>query len=134
MSRMRRAIAIGAAVMGLLAMSDGVVVAVQGGQGAAAAVPIDLKPLLAARVSEMRLVTTRYNADRSTINANYAGPNGFRVASGGAGRYRGGGAPTDPNGPVPISPGAPRAPQAIRSGLAGRAWPIQAAKVTARGH
>jgi hypothetical protein len=103
MRTMRRVLGIGAAVMGLLAMSDGVLMAVQGGQGAAAVVPKDLKPLLAPRVSEMRLVTTRYNADRSTINANYAGPNAFHVAGGGGGR-RGGGAAAGPNGPVPVSP------------------------------
>ena len=81
----------------------------QGARGAGAApqvsvaVPGDLKPLLAARVSEMRLVTTRYTADRNTLNANYAGPNGFHVANGGGGR-RGGGAAPGAGGPVPVSP------------------------------
>ena len=50
-------------------------------------VPADLKPLLAKPVSEMRLVVTRYNADRQTLNANYAGPGGFNMPGG-----RGGGA------------------------------------------
>ena len=34
-------------------------------------VPADLKPLLAARQSEMRLVTLLYNTDRNTLNGNY---------------------------------------------------------------
>src|SRR5689334_5190423 len=37
------------------------------------AVPKDLRPLLAPRHSEMRLVTTRYNADRNLLVTNYAG-------------------------------------------------------------
>src|SRR6476660_434384 len=49
-------------------------------------VPTDLRPLLAAPLSEMRLVVVRYNADRSTLSGNYAGGNR------GAGGRRGGGA------------------------------------------
>jgi len=49
-------------------------------------VPTDLRPLLAAPQSEMRLVVVRYNADRSTLSGNYAGGNR------GAGGRRGGGA------------------------------------------
>jgi hypothetical protein len=70
------------------------------------AVPADLKPLLAKPASEMRLVVTRYNADRSLLNQNFAGPGGFNM-----GRGRGGGArgqapaaAAQPSlGPVPIS-------------------------------
>ena len=61
-------------------------------------VPTDLRPLLAAPQSEMRLVVVRYNADRATLSANYAGGN-----RGGAGR-RGGGAPGAGAVDVPISP------------------------------
>src|ERR1700683_5331502 len=92
------------AIVGLL-LPDSVLVARQGGAvtGAQAglAVPTDLKPLLAARISEMRLVTTRYTADRNTINANYAGPNGFHVSGGGR---RGGGAAPGSGRPDPVSP------------------------------
>ena len=43
-------------------------------QGAPAqAVPQDLTPLLAPPSSEMRLVVTRYNADRNTLSGHYAG-------------------------------------------------------------
>jgi hypothetical protein len=48
------------------------------------AVPADLKPLLAAPQSEMRMVVQRYTLDRSTLSGNYAN---------GSGR-----------GPVPVSP------------------------------
>src|SRR3974390_2133325 len=58
---------------------------------AAPAVPADLKPLLARPVSEMRLVITRYSADRQELNANYAGPGGFDMP-GGRGGGRAGGA------------------------------------------
>jgi uncharacterized protein (DUF885 family) len=75
-------------------------------------VPADLKPLLAKPVSEMRLVVTRYNADRQTLNTNYAGPGGFNMGRGGGGvggrgQGRGGagaaGAPVA-QGPVQLSP------------------------------
>ena len=65
-------------------------------------VPADLKPLLAKPASEMRLVVTRYNADRQTLNQNFAGPGGFNMGRGGGGR--GQGAPGAGLGPVPISP------------------------------
>jgi Bacterial protein of unknown function (DUF885) len=48
-------------------------------------VPKDLRPLLAPRHSEMRLVVTRYNADRNLLATNYAGVTnaGGRGARGG---------------------------------------------------
>jgi hypothetical protein len=65
-------------------------------------VPADLKPLLAGPASEMRLVVTRYQADRVTLAGNYAGP-----TAGGRGR-RGAGAASapavPPPPPVPTSP------------------------------
>ena len=39
-------------------------------------VPSDLKPLLAAPESELRLVTERYSIDRTTLNGNYDGGRG----------------------------------------------------------
>ena len=76
-------------------------------QAQEAGVPSDLKPLLAKPVSEMRLVVTRYNADRQTLNQNFAGPGGFNMRGGGGGG-RGQGAPGAAQaaslGPVPISP------------------------------
>ena len=101
MTNRRRLVWLAALVIALLVVPDGVTGAFQGGAGPA--VPADLKPLLAARVSEMRLVVTRYNADRNTLNANYAGPDGFHVAGGG-GRRGGGAAPAAPAVPVPVSP------------------------------
>lgn len=66
-------------------------------------VPADLKPLLAKPASEMRLVVTRYNADRATLNLNFAGPGGFNMGGG-----RRGGPSTGSGqaalGPVPVSP------------------------------
>ncbi|HET9372344.1 MAG TPA: DUF885 family protein [Vicinamibacterales bacterium] len=64
------------------------------------AVPQDLKPLLARPGSEMRLVVTRYDADRRTLNTNYAGPGGFNMPGGRGGRGRGAAAAT----PAPASP------------------------------
>src|SRR5262249_53906841 len=92
-------------------------------------VPADLKPLLARPVSEMRLVVTRYNADRQTLNANYAGPSGFNRPGGGG---RGGaGVNSAPAGPVPIS--APRLARLKRFGLDWQAAlaAFPAAKLTA---
>ena len=65
-------------------------------------VPTDLRPLLAAPQSEMRLVVVRYNADRSTLSGNYAGGNraGGGRRGGGAGPAGGGAQPID----VPVSP------------------------------
>jgi hypothetical protein len=72
-----------------------------GGSAQRADVPQDLKPLLARPASEMRLVVTRYNADRQTLNANFAGPGGFNMPGG---RGRGGPAGADAAlGPVQIS-------------------------------
>ncbi len=69
------------------------------------AVPQDLTPLLAKPTSEMRLVVTRYNADRNTLIGHFAGQSG---RGGGGGRAGGGGAagaaPAAPlPAPVPIS-------------------------------
>ena len=62
-------------------------------------VPSDLKPLLAPRASEMRLVVVRYTADRGLLNGNYAGGAGR-----GGGRRGGGAAPGAAPVDVPISP------------------------------
>ncbi|HEX3928641.1 MAG TPA: DUF885 family protein [Gemmatimonadales bacterium] len=62
--------------------------AAPGSAAAADVVPSDLRPLLAPHHSEMRLVVTRYTADRALLAGNYAGPSG----RGGRGR---GGAPPD---------------------------------------
>jgi len=67
-------------------------------------VPQGLKPLLAKPASEMRLVVTRYNADRQALNANYAGAGGFNMPGGRGGRGRAGGADAAPAPkPVPLS-------------------------------
>jgi hypothetical protein len=55
-------------------------------------IPKDLRPLLAPRRSEMRLVATRYSADRNLLTTNFAG-----TAIGGG---RGGRAPHAAVGPV----------------------------------
>src|SRR6185503_8655454 len=62
-------------------------------QAADQAVPADLKPLLAPHRSEMRLVITRYNADRGLLESNYAGQAGAggNVQSGRGGGGGGGG-------------------------------------------
>ena len=74
-------------------------------QQPALSVPADLKPLLVGPASEMRLVVTRYQADRTTLAGNYAGPSG--AGRGGGGGRRGGGAGTapavPPAPPVPLS-------------------------------
>ncbi len=69
-------------------------------------VPADLKPLLVGPASEMRLVVTRYQADRVTLAGNYAGPSAGRGGGGGGGRGGGrGAAPAVPQAPpVPLSP------------------------------
>jgi hypothetical protein len=67
-------------------------------------VPADLAPLLTPRRSEMRLVVTRYQADRALLAGNYAGP---------AAGPRGG------RGPGAAGQGAP----AARPDSAGRAAP-----------
>jgi hypothetical protein len=70
-------------------------------------VPSDLRSLLATPVSEMRLVVTRYNADRATLIGDYAGRSGGgRGGGGGRGANAGGSAPAAaPERPVQISPG-----------------------------
>ena len=69
-------------------------------------VPADLKPLLAKPVSEMRLVVTRYTADRAALNQNFAGPGGFNMGGGrrGGGAGAAGTASAPTQGPVPVSP------------------------------
>jgi hypothetical protein len=62
---------------------------------AAQPAPKDLRPLLTARASEMRLVTARYALDRTTLNGNYLG--------GGRGGAVRGGQNAPP--PEPLSPG-----------------------------
>jgi hypothetical protein len=62
-------------------------------------VPADLKPLLAPRASELRLVVVRYTADRGLLNGNYAGGAGR-----GGGRRGGGAAPGAAPADVAISP------------------------------
>jgi uncharacterized protein (DUF885 family) len=62
----------------------------------------DLTPLLAKPASEMRLVVTRYNADRQTLNLNYAGAGGFNMP-GARGGGRGGAAGVQPS----AAPAAP---------------------------
>jgi len=64
-------------------------------------VPKDLKPLLRPRQSEMRLVTTRYNADRSLLATNYAGA--ASGLGGGGGRGGRGGPATNATPPMTIS-------------------------------
>jgi hypothetical protein len=68
-------------------------------QAVAPGVPNDLRPLLAPRRSEMRLVTTRYTADRNLLTTNFAGS-----ASGGGrgGGGRGQAGPAGPAGPAPL--------------------------------
>jgi hypothetical protein len=79
----------------------------------APSVPSDLKALLAKPASELRLIVTRYNADRAELNRNFAGQGGFNFPGrrGGGGGGRGQGAPgagpagpqTPPAVPAPIS-------------------------------
>jgi len=57
-------------------------------------VPADLRPLLAPRQSEMRLIAQFYNADRMTLNGNY---------DRGGGTGRGGGRGADPAGVSSLS-------------------------------
>ena len=71
-----------------------------------APVPKNLRPLLAKPASEMQLVVTRYDSDRQTLNANYAGAGGFNMPRGRGGRGGRGqsvepAAPQQP--PVPLS-------------------------------
>jgi hypothetical protein len=66
------------------------------------AVPKNLKPLLQARQSEMRLVTVRYTLDRTTLAGNF-----FGAGRGGGGRGAGGGGGAGGAAvqPEPLSPG-----------------------------
>ncbi len=65
-------------------------------------VPSDLKPLLAKPASEMRLIVTRYNADRQELNRDYAGRGGFNFPGG-----RGGGGRGQAAAAAPVAPGTP---------------------------
>jgi uncharacterized protein DUF885 len=67
-------------------------------------VPADLKPLLAAPQSEMRMVVQRYNLDRSTLSGNYANGSGRGGGRGGRGGAPSPGAGAATAGPVPLSP------------------------------
>ena len=89
-------------------------------------VPADLRPLLAAPQSEMRLVSQRYAADRSTLNGNYDGGRGpgrgGRGGGGGGGPEGRGGRGMDPGGtavvPLVAVAESHRAPEALRHELA----------------
>ncbi len=61
-------------------------------------VPSELRPLLAAPESEVRLVTLRYNTDRATLNGNYDGGRGP-----GRGGRGGRGMDAAPVAPAPLS-------------------------------
>ena len=61
-------------------------------------VPIDLRPLLAPPPSEMRLVVTRYDLDRTPLPGSYASGGGGGRGPGRAGRARGAGAGARPAG------------------------------------
>jgi len=72
-------------------------------QQADTTVPSDLKSLLVARPSEMRLVSQRYNADRATLAQNFLSAGGDAGGlGGGGGRAGGAGAPA--SGAVSLSP------------------------------
>ena len=66
------------------------------------AVPADLRPLLAAPQSEMRMVVQRYTLDRATLAGNYA--NGAARGGGGRGGRANVDQPPAPP-PIPVSPG-----------------------------
>ena len=87
-------------------------------------VPSDLRPLLAAPESELRLVTQRYNTDRTTLNGNYDGGRGpGRGGRGGDGRGRGtDAAPAAPAAAAGVALAQPdRAAETLRPELAGGA-------------
>ena len=65
-------------------------------------VPADLRPLLAAPHSEMRMVVQRYNLDRTTLSGNYANGSGRGGGRGGRGGAPAAGQPAA--APVPLSP------------------------------
>ena len=108
----RWTLALGVAAGSFSMMSTAAMVAAdtESQQQASQTVPADLKPLLAEPASEMRLVVTRYNADRSTLSGNYAGA-GRRGGGRAAAAAGGGGRPAPVarrrrrhRGPVPFSP------------------------------
>src|SRR5687768_2048945 len=97
--------AVAVAVVGAVGVASGGVAQAQGRPGPAAqpvdrTVPSDLRPLLTPRRSEMRLVVTRYQADRTLLGGNYAGA----AATQGGGRGRGQQAAPDTALVVPVSP------------------------------
>ena len=100
----RWTLALGVAAGSFSMMSTAATVAAEteSQQQASQSVPADLKPLLVGPASEMRLVVTRYQADRTTLAGNYAGPSG--AGRGGGGRGGRGAAPAVPPAPpVPLS-------------------------------
>jgi len=88
--------------------------------------PTDLKPLLAAPQSEMRLVVTRYTLDRSTLSGNYA--NGSAGRGGGRGR---GNQQQAANPLVPLSPARIARLKRFDGGWLAALNKIDAAKLTA---
>jgi hypothetical protein len=91
-------------------------------------VPADLKPLLAAPQSEMRLVVQRYGLDRTILSGNYA--NGSGRGRGAGGRGRGANAP-DPSA-LPPPPSVPVSPARIaRLKRFDMAWQAALAKLDA---
>jgi hypothetical protein len=117
-------VAVGVAVLGLVPIgalsANGAVeraAVVDRIQAPGQAVPEDLRPLLAAPESELRLVVRRYELDRGTLAGNYVGNGGRggrgggRGGRGGRGGGRGGGGrggadaqPAPPAIEVPLSP------------------------------
>jgi hypothetical protein len=95
-----------AALLALTAASALPLAQGRGGQPPQAApdtVPSDLRPLLAPRRSEMRLVTQRYTLDRAALEGNYAGAPGGGRGGGRGGRGRGGDAEPAPASGVSMS-------------------------------
>jgi len=93
-------------------------------------VPSDLRPLLAAPESELRLVTQRYNTDRTTLNGNYDGGRGpGRGGRGGEGRGgRGTAAAPAAPAPAPLSLSPNRIARLKRFGMS---WQAALAQIDA---
>ena len=95
----RRVVAPAVVALALVVASHGVFSV---GPRAQDAIPADLRPLLAAPQSEMRMVVQRYTLDRALLSGNYA--NGA-ARTGGGRRGRGTTAEQPPGAPlVPVSP------------------------------